>query len=158
MPANIYYIEGNDENFSESTINLLREKAEYVIEKDFDHYYITNFGGNGEKLSFSGSDKGREFKNVLFPKIYDTDGSLMDLDYPNFFMNNDNNVGLHEIMIDSFNGETKALIKASNKRIIIILSTIHNSGAQEFYDKSAYYSTYVLYDLTIEEIFESEIE
>lgn len=153
VPANIYYIEGTEDSINNDTFGFLKEKATYFIGRKKGRCLITKI--NEGAISFSDSDEGRELKNVLFSDVYQSRGNineeLMDLDFPNLFMNDDE-VGLHEIMINSEDGRTRALCKASNKRLIILLSTV-NTNYQ--YTKFQAYSTYVLYDLTIERIFEN---
>lgn len=152
LPANIYYIEGTEDSILNDTFGFLKEKATYSILRKKGRCLISK--NNEGAISFSNSDEGRELKNVLFSDVYQSKGNideeLMDLDFPNLFMNDE--AGLHEIMIYSEDKRTRALCKASNKRLIILLSTV-NINYQ--YIKFPAYSTYVLYDLTIERIFEN---
>lgn len=160
LPIEFYYIEcTKEEDPHDEALRILNQKFGV-------NYYAQNKKGIVILLPLGELEpiqlhEGQEVKNIMFPGVYEGKGDFMDLDYPNYFMNE--TVGLHQIVITNPNF-SEALCSVSNKRLIALLVTNKSGGVLEVpvdeigvrYDRTYSYGIYVLYDLKVERVIEQE--
>lgn len=164
LPIEFYYVECTEEDEGSPS-----EKAFRILNQNYGvNYYAQRDVGAVSLLLPLGDEErprlyeGQEVKNVMFLRVYDGKGDFMDLDYPNYFM--DETVGLHQIVITNPKS-SEALCSVSNKRLIALLVTNKYGGVSEVpveveigvrYDRTFSYGIYVLYDLKVERVIEQQ--